>query len=138
MGKFSKSDDGTDSAEEVAIRIIEHCPFELEDRIRTLEKPLIIESACPGWQPRMWPSPRAYPGTLPPGYQEGGIPYPAIPVSIQDQANEIIRAVQAGCAASHIHPRDPKDSVATQNLGTLAEIYDEIFRHTDVISIQHT
>ena len=95
--------------EDMLVRIAAKHPIELEEKINVLDKPLIMECACPGWQPRQWGPPRAYPTEKPLGYKEGGIRYPAVPCSIEDQAQAVIEAVKAGTAAVHIHPRDPKD-----------------------------
>lgn len=127
-----------DNIEEVLVRIAEKHPIELEERIETLSKPLILECACPGWQARLWGPPRAYPVRKPAGYQEGGVRYPAVPCTIEDQAKENVDAVRAGAAAIHIHPRDPKDCMATDEVGLLAQVYDRIFEAVDAISIQHT
>lgn len=127
-----------ENIEEVLVRIAEKHPIELEERIETLSKPLILECACPGWQSRLWGPPRAYPVKKPAGYQEGGVRYPAVPCTIEDQAKENIEAVRAGAAAVHIHPRDPKDCMATDNVELLGKVYDKIFETVDAISIQHT
>ncbi len=128
---------GGDS-DEILAGAVEKIPIELEEKISTLDKPLIIECASPGWQPRMWPPMKAYPLQKPVGYQEGGIRYSAVPCTIEEQAKVIIEAAKAGCALSHIHPRDPKDCLPTINLGFLAAIYDKIFESCDIVSSQHT
>ena len=75
-------------------RHLREYPIELEEKIFTLERPLIIESACPGRQPKEWGPPDLYP-VKPPGYQDGGIRYGAIPVSIDDQVKEDVAAIKA-------------------------------------------
>ena len=128
-----------ESVEELLVKIAEKHPIELEKKINTLNKPLILECACPGWQPKYWGPPRAYPVELPPGYKEGGIRYPAVPCSIEEQVQTIIEAVKVGTAAVHIHPRDPKDCLATiDDVQLLKQVYDKIFEQADVISLQHT
>ena len=131
---------GTDDKEieEILVRIATKHPIEFEERIDTLAKPLILECACPGWQSRNWPPARAYPAEKPLGYQEGGVRYPAVPITIEDQARESVLANKAGAAALHIHPRDPKDGIASDDPVLLAQVYDKIFSEVDAISIQHT
>lgn len=123
--------------EELLVNIAEKHPIELEERIDTLSKPLILECACPGWQPKYWGPPRAYPVRKPYGYEEGGIRYPAVPCSIEEQVQALIQAVKAGAAAVHIHPRDPKDCLTAHDPRLVKEVYDKIFEEVDAISIQH-
>lgn len=130
--------EGEGNVEEILVRIAEKHPIELEEKLETLARPVVFECACPGWQPRMWPPSRAYPVKKPPGYGEGGVRYPAVPCTIEDQAREQVLAVKAGAAALHIHPRDPKDCMATNDLHFLAQVYDRIFAEVDAITIQHT
>lgn len=134
-----KSDgDGQERHEKIVSNIISKFPIELEKKITTLDKPLVIASACPGWQPKMWPPKEAYQGNVPVVFEEGGVRYPAVPCTIEEQASEQIKAVKAGCSAVHIHPRDPQDCFATNSLELLAQVYDKIFEQIDVISLQHT
>ena len=116
-------------------------PVELEEKIPTLEKPLIIESACPGWQSRMW-GPKELYHQLPPGYEEGGVRYPAIPISIEDQANEDIEAVKAGAVVIHHHPRDPETGISVSakpmDVPLLSKIYDRVLDEVDAVTLQHT
>lgn len=126
------------SAEDILIKIAEKIPIELAEQIKTLKKPLIIENACPGWQPKHWGPPSVYPHKKPKGYKKGGVRYPAVPVSIEDQAQANIEAIKAGAAALHIHPRDPEDGFATNDPKILKKVYDKIFEEVDAISIQHT
>jgi len=142
---MAKSDTGMlsgrkpdESIEDVLVRITAKHPIELEKRINTLDKPLILECACPGWQPKYWGPPRAYPVKKPPNYEENGLRYPAVPCTIEDQAQEIINAAKAGAVAAHIHPRDPKDCMGTHDPKMLKAVYDKIFEEVDVISSQHT
>ncbi|MFC7203237.1 3-keto-5-aminohexanoate cleavage protein [Haloferax namakaokahaiae] len=125
--------------EEIISTIARRHPIELEERIDTLGKPLIIECASPGWQPDEWPPEDAYPEGLPPNYTEpGDTRYPAVPCSLEAQADEIVKAAKAGCAAAHIHPRDPADCLGTDDVDMLADIYRRIFEETDVVSVQHS
>ena len=141
-GGFSKSKGAKSTEEEakeiedILVRIATQHPIELEERIETLAKPLIIECACPGWQPRNWGPPRVYPVKKPLGYQEGGVRYPAVPVTIEDQVRESVLAIKAGAAALHIHPRDPKDGMGSYSSNLLAQVYDGIFSEVDAIASQ--
>ncbi len=84
-------------------------PVESEPRMPTMDKPLIIESASPGWQ-------------------EGGKRFPAIPVTIADQIKDQVESVKAGAIIVHVHPRDPKTGHAVEGNHTLLkEILDGIF-----------
>ncbi len=68
-------------------------PVELEDKIYTLDKPLIIESACSGWQSKYW-GPRELYRVEPPGYTgPGTIRYAAIPCSIEEQVKKQVKGV---------------------------------------------
>lgn len=133
-----KTGDDPRSKEEIISTIAKRHPIELEERVDTLDNPLIIECASPGWQPDEWPPEEAYPNELPPTYTSAGeTRYPAVPCSIEDQAAEIVKASEAGCAAAHIHPRDPADCLGTDDIEMLGEIYRRIFEETDVVSVQH-
>lgn len=135
---FHKGAGEGDSTEELLARIAELHPIELEERIETLARPLILEVACPGWQPKDWGPPQIYPVKKPVGYKEGGVRYPAVPCSVEDQAQAIIDSVKLGCQAVHIHPRDPKDCIASHEAELLRDVYERIFKKVDCISIQHT
>ncbi|PSQ50966.1 hypothetical protein BRD15_00315 [Halobacteriales archaeon SW_6_65_15] len=50
----------------------------------------------------------------------------------------MIKASETGCAAAHIHPRDPEDCLGTDDVDLLADIYRRIFDETDVVSVQHS
>src|SRR3990170_2717832 len=91
---FSKTEGVEENIEDILVRITSAHPIELEERIDTLAKPLILECACPGWQPRNWPPARAYPVRKPIGYEEGGVRYPAVPHTIEDQVRECVLAVK--------------------------------------------
>jgi 3-keto-5-aminohexanoate cleavage enzyme len=129
---------GDDDLEEILVRIASKHPIELDEQINTLSKPLIIENACPGWQSKMWAPPRAYPVKKPPNYKEGGVRFPAVPVTFEDQAQIQIDAIKAGCAAVHIHARDPKDGFGSEDLKLLTEVYDRILAKVDAVSMQHS
>ena len=133
-----KTENDPRSKEEIISTIANRHPIELEERIDTLDKPIVIECASPGWQPDEWPPEDAYSGELPPNYSGAGeTRYSAVPCSVSEQAEEIIKASEAGCAASHIHPRDPEDCLGTDDIELLGDIYERIFEETDVVSVQH-
>jgi 3-keto-5-aminohexanoate cleavage enzyme len=95
-------------------------PVEKEPKIMTLDKPLIIESACPG-------------------FQTGGERFPAIPISIKDQIDEQVESVQAGAILIHVHPRDPKTGNAVMNHKLLKEILDGVYDQVgDFITMTHS
>jgi hypothetical protein len=100
--------------------VTEMFPVEKEDRIPTMDKPLIIESACPGWQ-------------------TGGKRFPAIPISIADQIKEQVESVKAGAAIVHVHPRDPKTGRAVMDHKLLKEVLDGVFNEVgDFITMTHS
>ena len=134
-----KGEDDPREKEEIISTIARRHPIELEERMDTLDKPLIIECASPGWQPDEWPPESAYPeGELPPNYTEAGDSrYDAIPCSIEEQAETLVEAVEAGCATTHVHPRDPDDCLATDDVSLLADIYDQVFEDVDPVTVQH-
>jgi 3-keto-5-aminohexanoate cleavage enzyme len=138
LGLTSEGLETEEELQDLLVRIADKHPIELEGRINTLDKPLIIDCACPGWQPKYWGPPRAYPGQKPLGYKEGGIRYPAVPCTIEEQAHTIIEAVKAGAATVHIHPRNPKNCLASHDPQLLKQVYDKVFEEVDPISIQHT
>ena len=95
-------------------------PVESEERISTMDKPLIIESACPGWQ-------------------IGGARFPAIPITIADQIKEQVESVEAGAVIAHVHARDPKTGEAQMNHKLLAQVLDGIFdKAGDCITFTHS
>ncbi|MDO8595972.1 MAG: 3-keto-5-aminohexanoate cleavage protein [Sulfuricaulis sp.] len=95
-------------------------PVDKEERILTLDKPLFIESACPGWQ-------------------IGGERYPAIPTTIKEQIKEISESVKAGAGVVHIHPRDPQTSMMQINPSLLKEIMDGVFDEVgDCVTWNHS
>lgn len=135
-----KAEEDPREKEEIVSTIARRHPIELEERIDTLEEPLVIECASPGWQPDVWPPEDAYPeGELPPNYTGAGdTRYPAVPCSIEAQAETLIEAVEEGCAATHVHPRDPEDCLGTDDVGLLADIYDRVFAETTPVTVQHS
>ena len=103
-----------------AERALAHFPIESEERILTMDKPLIIESACPGWQ-------------------VGGKRFPAVPCSIEDQSQEIIDSIKAGAVAIHVHPRDPRDCAAKIDSHLLKRVLDPVFEEVgDCVTLPHT
>ena len=101
-------------------RVMAHFPIHDEERIPTLDRPVIIESACPGWQ-------------------VGGERYPAVPISIEDQVQETVDSIRAGAVVVHMHPRDPKSGNAQANPKLLAEILGQVFDEVgDFVTLSHT
>jgi 3-keto-5-aminohexanoate cleavage enzyme len=95
-------------------------PVDTEPRIPTMDRPLLIESACPGFQ---MPGPR----------------YPAIPVRMEDQIRVQAESLQAGAVISHMHPRDPKTGEARMDHKLLAQVMDGVFAEIgDFISFTHS
>ena len=95
-------------------------PVDEEPRITTMDKPLIIMSSCPGWQ-------------------IGGKRYPAVPFTIEDQAQEIADSFNAGAVAHHVHPRDPKTGLAQINSALLKQVLDASFdKVDDFVTMSHT
>lgn len=96
-----------------------HFPIEKEPRIKTLEKPLIIESAFPGW------------------ISIKVNPY--IPYKTEAVAKEIIDSVKAGAAVVHTHPRDPEDGVFRLDPELLKATLDPVLAECpDVITWNHS
>ena len=100
-------------------RVAKHFPVEKEEKILTMDKPVIIESACPGWQ-------------------IGGERFPAIPCTIEEQVKEIVDSVKAGAVCIHVHPRDPKTCVAQVDDYLLKQVLDPIFDQVDCVTLNHT
>lgn len=94
-------------------------PIEREPRIPTLDRPLIIESAFPGWLP-----PRVNPN---------------VPMDAPRISREIIDSVRAGAGAIHVHPRDPKDGALLMDPVKLKEVIDPVFEACgEVFTWNHT
>ena len=103
-----------------AERALAHFPIESEELILTMDKPLIIESACPGWQ-------------------VGGKRFPAVPCSIEEQSQEIIDSIKEGAVAIHVHPRDPRDGAAKIDSHLLKKVLDPVFEEVgDCVTLPHT
>jgi 3-keto-5-aminohexanoate cleavage enzyme len=100
-------------------RLAEHFPVEKEEKIPTLGSPLIIESACPGWQ-------------------VGGDRFPAVPCSIEEQVKEIVDSVKAGAIAIHVHPRNPETCMARVDPKLLSQILERVFDEVDCVTLSHT
>lgn len=107
------------STELLAERVSEHFPVDKEPQIPTMAKPVIIESAYPGWQ-------------------AGGKRFPAVPITIEDQVKEIVDSTKAGAIAVHIHPRDPKTGNAIVDPHLLKKVMDPVFDQVDVVTLNHT
>lgn len=101
-------------------RVAKHFPVDKEKPILTMDKPVIIESACPGWQ-------------------VGGERFPAVPLTIEDQVRETIDSIRAGAVAVHMHPRDPRTGNAQANPKLLARILGPVFDEVgDFVTLSHT
>ena len=95
-------------------------PVEMEPKIPTMDKPLIIESACPG-------------------FQIGGERFPAVPITIKDQVRAQVESLKAGAVIAHVHARDPKTGEAQMNHKLLAQVLDGIFSEVgDAITFTHS
>lgn len=81
--------------------------IEREPKINTLARPLIIESAFPGWL-----SPKVNPN---------------IPLQPKAIVRELIDSVRAGASAVHIHPRDPVDGALLMDPDKLKELVDPVW-----------
>lgn len=101
-------------------RVADHFPVDKEKKIMTMAKPVIIESACPGWQ-------------------IGGARFPAVPISFEEQVRETVDSIRAGAIAVHMHPRNPKTGNAVANPKLLAEILGAVFDEVgDFVTLSHT
>lgn len=101
-------------------RVNENFPIHTEEKIPTLDKPVIIESACPGWQ-------------------VGGDRFPAVPITIEDQVKETVDSIKAGAIAVHIHPRNPDTGNAAVNPNLLKKVLDPVFDEVgDYVTLNHT
>lgn len=97
----------------------EHFPIDREARIPTMDKPVIIESACPGWQP-------------------GGKRFPAVPITIEQQATELVDSIKAGAIAIHVHPRNPRTGNAAVDPDLLVRVLEPVFDQVDCVTLSHT
>ena len=101
-------------------RVQAHFPVDKEEKILTMDRPVIIESACPGWQ-------------------VGGNRFPAVPVSLDHQIRETVNSIRAGAVAVHMHPRDPATGNAQANPKLLAKILGAVFEEVgDFVTLSHT
>lgn len=94
-------------------------PVDKEPQIPTMAKPVVIESAYPGWQ-------------------MGGKRFPAVPTTIEDQVKEIVDSTKAGAIAVHIHPRNPETGNAKADPYLLKKVMDPVFDQVDVVTLNHT
>lgn len=83
-------------------------PVHEQEPIETMDSPVVIECAYPGWQP-------------------GGDHYPAVPDSKDEQIRELIDSVEAGAAAVHVHPRDEDGRPQWNDNDLLVETLDPVF-----------
>jgi hypothetical protein len=91
-------------------------PVHEEERIDTMDSPVVIESAYPGWQP-------------------GGDHYPAVPESRGEQIEEFVDSVDAGAAAVHVHPRDDEGRPQWNDNDLLVDVLDPVFEECgDVVT----
>lgn len=95
-------------------------PVDTEPPIITMDRPLIIESACPG-------------------FQVGGARYPAIPMTMEEQVRAQVESIRAGAVIAHVHPRDPKTGEAQMDHRLLAEVLEGIFDAAgDFVTFTHS
>jgi uncharacterized protein (DUF849 family) len=95
-------------------------PVDKEPRIPTMDKPLVVQVACPGWQ-------------------IGGKRFPAVPFTIEAQAQELADCIKAGAIAVHVHPRDPKTGLAQICGALLKDVLDATFAKAgDFLTFSHT
>jgi 3-keto-5-aminohexanoate cleavage enzyme len=95
-------------------------PVDKAPRIPTMDRPLVVLCSCPGWQ-------------------VGGKRYPAVPISIEAQAQELADSVKAGAVAIHVHPRDPNTGNAMISGALLKEVLDRTFDKVgDCVTFSHT
>ena len=101
-------------------RVTKMFPVDKEPKIMTLNKPLIIQVSCPGWQ-------------------IGGARFPAVPCTIEEQAKELADSIKAGAVVIHVHPRNPKTCLTEINTALLKEVLDATFDKVgDCVTFSHT
>jgi 3-keto-5-aminohexanoate cleavage enzyme len=128
---------GVTPEEEIA-RALQMHPIEFEERISTIDRPLILENAYPGWQPRLW-GPRSLYPSEPIGFKEGGVRYNAVPTSQEEQIAVHLEAIRCGTACIHLHPRDSNPAASPLFAPeAVAPIFDKILEKEDAITLQHT
>ncbi|USZ67525.1 3-keto-5-aminohexanoate cleavage protein [Halorussus salilacus] len=92
-------------------------PVHEEDPIDTMDSPVVIECAYPGWQP-------------------GGDHYPAVPDTRGEQIQELVDSVEAGAAAVHVHPRDENRRPQWNDNDLLVDVLDPVFEECgDVVTL---
>jgi uncharacterized protein (DUF849 family) len=85
-----------------------------------MDEPVIIESACPGWQP-------------------AGEHYPAVPTSPEEVSQELVDSVKAGAVAVHVHPRNENGTPILKDEKLLAETLDPVFEECgEIVTLSHT
>ncbi len=95
-------------------------PVDRHPKIPTMDKPLIVLCSCPGWQ-------------------VGGKRYPAVPFTIEAQAQELADSIKAGAVAIHVHPRNPKTGLAMISGALLKTVLDATFDKVgDCVTFSHT
>lgn len=100
-------------------KVTDHFPIDREPQIDTMDEPVIIESAYPGWQ-------------------VGGDRYPAVPSGPEEMVDEIIDSVNAGAVAVHVHPRD-ETGYPTVDTQLLADSLDQVFDACgEIVTLNHT
>ena len=57
---------------------------------------------------------------------------PALPISPQEIADEVVRCAAAGASIAHLHARNP-DGSPTQSIDTFREIADRIRDRCDIV-----
>jgi 3-keto-5-aminohexanoate cleavage enzyme len=128
-----------DYAEYVKARL-KKFPIDLEPKISTMEKKLIVECATTGGSVRFWGPREIYPFE-PPGFKPGGIRYAAVPRSIEEQVQTIVDAVNEGAAVIHHHVIDPDTGYRTKRSydpQLRAEIFDRVFEKVDIVTLEDT
>ena len=95
-------------------------PVETFPRITTMDRPLIVLCSCPGWL-------------------IGGKNYPAVPFTVEAQAQELADSIKAGAVAIHVHPREPKTGLAQISCALLKQVLDATFDKVgDCVTMSHT
>ena len=118
----------------------EKFPIETYPKINTMDKKLIIECATSGPSVKYWGPKEIYP-VLPPGFEEGGVRFPAVPCTMDEQVGTIVDSVLEGAAANHHHAIDPEKGYRTARSydpKMIAEIYDKVFEQADMVTLQDT
>jgi beta-keto acid cleavage enzyme len=95
-------------------------PIDKQPKIPTLNEPVILESAFPGWIPTAL--------------------NPNILLKTDEVSKEIIASVNhCATTAIHVHPRDPKDGGLRVDAEVMKETLDPVFaEHRDIITWNHS